>query len=193
MASWRRFVYLISFVHFRKTQCSQEDFVKLYFLSTYFMDLTFCKEGSVSYWSNSVAMQMPCWCEKWIMNNDKASRSASKCPLIMLDRHQTKSLFSSDMTAWLWCNLIENKVSTAIAYVMRYVCTDEMRPAGYIKATQENIRSVSSRPPTWQHSMATGFKSVMRSFFTNTNCETSGNLVYWSVQERRNKRNSIFL
>merc|ERR1711988_1104398 len=24
---------------------------------------------------------------------------------------------------------------------------------------------VSSRPPTWQHSMATGFKSVMRSFW----------------------------
>ena len=32
-ASWRRFVFLIYFVHFRITKCSQQPFVKYYFLS----------------------------------------------------------------------------------------------------------------------------------------------------------------
>ena len=50
----------------------------------------------------------------------------------------------------------------------------------YKRGAGESLGSVSFWPPTWQHSMATEFKSVMRSFFTNTNCETSGNLIYWS-------------
>jgi len=43
--------------------------------------------------------------------------------------------------------------------------------------------------PFCQHSMATlEFRSVMRSFFTNTNCETSGNLIYWSTVANQEKK-----
>ena len=77
-ASWCRFVFPIYFVHFHITKCSQQPFVKYYFLSISWNCNIFSKKNLF----HIEATLLPCKChadaKKLTMNNDAASQFASK-------------------------------------------------------------------------------------------------------------------